>query len=61
MRSPSFRRYWSDEFDLSKMTPLKPGSVIIMPANTPHYGWAKEGEVVIQEVGIGPTAIDMLH
>jgi hypothetical protein len=43
------------------MTPLKPGSVIIMPANTPLYGWAKEGEVVIQEVGIGPTAIDMLH
>ena len=43
------------EFDESNMKPLKPGTTIIVPANSPHYAWAKDGEVIVQEAGIGPT------
>jgi quercetin dioxygenase-like cupin family protein len=34
---------------------LGPGSVSFIPANTPHYGWAKEQEVMLQETGNGPS------
>jgi len=33
------------------------GSFFIMPAGVVHCSWAKEGEVVYQESGIGPTAV----
>ncbi len=35
---------------------LGPGGVAVIPANTPHYGWAKEQEVMLQETGYGPSA-----
>jgi quercetin dioxygenase-like cupin family protein len=35
---------------------LGPASVAMVPANTPHYGWAKEQEVVLQEAGNGPSS-----
>ena len=34
---------------------LGPGSAAFIPANTPHYGWAKEQEVTLQETGYGPS------
>ena len=43
------------EFDESKLKPLKPGATIIIPANAPHYAAAKDGETIVQEVGIGPS------
>jgi len=42
-------------FDEKNGKMMKPGDVAIIPANTPHFSWAKEGEAVIQETGIGPT------
>ena len=30
--------------------------MIIIPANSIHWGWAKDGEVILSEVGIGPTS-----
>ena len=33
------------------------GSFFIMPAGVVHCSWAKDGEVVYQESGIGPTAV----
>ena len=47
------------EFASNNMRQLQPGSVIIIPANTPHFGWAKDGEVMLQEVGVGPRGITM--
>jgi quercetin dioxygenase-like cupin family protein len=44
------------EFDESQTTPLRPGTVMIIPANVHHYGWAKDGETIVQEVGLGPSA-----
>jgi len=36
------------------------GSFLITPANVVHCSWAKDGEVVYQESGIGPTATNLL-
>ena len=48
------------KFDESKLKALKPGTVMIIPANAPHYGWAKDGPVLLEETGFGPTRIDVL-
>lgn len=36
------------------------GSVIHIPANTPHFGWAKEGAVLLQETGSGATGTTII-
>jgi quercetin dioxygenase-like cupin family protein len=46
-------------FDESKLKPLKPGTAIIVPANAPHYAAAKDGETIVQEIGIGPTGTNI--
>ena len=47
------------EFDKSKLRPLKPGTTINVPANTPHYAAAKHGETIVQEVGVGPSGTNI--
>jgi quercetin dioxygenase-like cupin family protein len=47
------------EFDESKLKPLKSGTTIIVPANAPHYAAAKDGETIVQEVGIGPSGTNI--
>jgi quercetin dioxygenase-like cupin family protein len=46
---------YGEEFDESKMKALPAGSIWTEPANQPHFVWAKDGEVVIQVVGNGPS------
>jgi quercetin dioxygenase-like cupin family protein len=46
---------YGEEFDESKMKSLPAGSIWTEPANQPHFVWAKDGEVVIQVIGNGPT------
>lgn len=43
-------------FDASKVIAVPAGGVYVAPANVPHFVWAKDGEVVYQEAGVGPTA-----
>lgn len=43
-----------------KMVAVPAGSVYVAPANVPHYLWARDGEVVYQESGIGPTATEII-
>jgi quercetin dioxygenase-like cupin family protein len=43
------------DFDETKLKPLRPGTTVIVPANSPHYAWAKDGETIVQEAGTGPT------
>ena len=50
-----------DEFDESKLTAHAPGSVIVLPANQPHFHWAKSGEYVTQISAIGPLGLDYLN
>ena len=42
------------------MQAYPPGAVIVLPANTSHFHWAKSGEYVTQVTGIGPLGIEYL-
>jgi quercetin dioxygenase-like cupin family protein len=49
-----------DQFDGDKVQAYPPGSVIVLPGDTPHFHWAKAGEYVTQVTGIGPLGIEYL-
>ena len=49
------------KFDPSKLTAYPPGSVIVLPGNTPHFHWAKSGEYVSQVSAIGPLGISYIN
>lgn len=36
------------------------GSVIYTPAGTPHIMWAKDGDIVVQEAGFGPSGAEFV-
>lgn len=42
-------------FDAARLVAIPGGAVYVAPANVPHYGWAKDGDVLYQEAGVGPT------
>jgi hypothetical protein len=37
-----------------------PGSIIVLPGNTPHFHWAKSGEYVTQVMAIGSLGLDYI-
>jgi len=45
------------EIDEGKAVTLNPGSVVVIPADAPHYGWTTDSEALLQEVGTAPTGI----
>jgi quercetin dioxygenase-like cupin family protein len=47
---------FGETFDAAKVVAIPTGGVYVAPSNVPHYVWAKDGEVVYQEAGVGPTA-----
>jgi quercetin dioxygenase-like cupin family protein len=49
-----------ETYDPAKTRPLAPGSVAIMPAGTPMFGYTKE-ETVIQLHGVGPWGLNYLN
>ena len=49
-----------DQFDADKLKAYPPGSVIILPGNTPHFHWAKSGEYVTQVSAIGPLGLEYI-
>src|SRR5262245_46502718 len=46
---------YGEQFDEGTLKALPAGSVWTEPAKQPHFVWAKEGEVMIQVVGNGPS------
>ncbi len=50
-----------DSFDGDKVKAYPPGSVIVLPGDTPHFHWAKSGEYVTQVTAIGPLGLDYLN
>jgi hypothetical protein len=38
-----------------------PGSVVVLPGNTPHFHWAKSGEYISQVSGTGPLGLEYVH
>jgi quercetin dioxygenase-like cupin family protein len=47
---------FGETFDETAAVGVPAGAVYVAPANVPHYVWAKDGEAVYQEAGVGPTA-----
>jgi quercetin dioxygenase-like cupin family protein len=46
---------FGNRFDESAMRALAAGSLWTEPGDRPHFVWAKDGEVVIQVIGYGPS------
>lgn len=44
-----------ETFDESKLKAYPAGTLYSEPPGTPHYAWAKDGDVVLQVTAIGPT------
>jgi quercetin dioxygenase-like cupin family protein len=49
-----------DRFDGDKVQAFPPGSVVVLPGNTPHFHWAKSSEYVTQITAIGPLGLEYL-
>jgi quercetin dioxygenase-like cupin family protein len=47
-------------FEPSKLVAYGPGSVVVLPANTPHFHWARSGTYVTQVSGTGPLGLRYL-
>src|ERR1700752_2994114 len=50
----------ADQFDADKLQAYPPGSVIVLPGNTPHFHWARSGEYVSQVTAIGPLGLEYI-
>ena len=48
------------DFDAAKLKAYPPGSVVVLPGNTPHFHWAISGEYVTQVTAYGPLGIEYL-
>ncbi len=51
----------SDVYNPEKMTPVKQGSFIFEPAFGHHYDMAKDEEVIVQIMGMGPVKTTQLE
>jgi quercetin dioxygenase-like cupin family protein len=47
-------------FDAEKLMAYAPGSVVVLPRNTPHFHQAQSGEYITQVTGTGPLGIDYI-
>ena len=46
---------YGERFDETTMRALSAGSVWTEPAKQPHFAWSRDGEVVLQVIGMGPS------
>jgi quercetin dioxygenase-like cupin family protein len=49
-----------EQWDESKLKAYPTGTFYSEPPKTPHFLWAKDGEVIIQTTGMGPSATNMI-
>jgi len=47
---------FGDQFDEARLKALPSGSLWTEPGGRPHFVWARDGEVIFQVNGMGPTA-----
>jgi quercetin dioxygenase-like cupin family protein len=50
-----------EEFDAEKLHAYPPGSVLVLPGDTPHFHWAMSGEYVTQVTAIGPLGLEYIN
>jgi len=46
-----------EQWDESKLRSYPPGTFYSEPKGTPHFVWAKDGEVIVQITAMGPTGM----
>jgi quercetin dioxygenase-like cupin family protein len=51
---------FGNTFDAAKLKAYAPGSVIVLPHDTPHFHQALSGEYVTQVTGTGPLGIEYI-
>jgi quercetin dioxygenase-like cupin family protein len=44
-----------EKWDETKFKAYPPGTFYSEPSKAPHYTWAKDGDVIIQVTGVGPS------
>lgn len=44
-------------FDRDRVRAYPAGSIVQTPPGVAHYMWAKDGETIMQETGVGPTGL----
>jgi quercetin dioxygenase-like cupin family protein len=49
-----------EQWDETKLRPYSAGTFFSEPKGTPHFVWAKDGEVIVQFTAMGPTGITMV-
>lgn len=49
-----------ETFDADALQAYPPGSVIVLPGNTPHFHWARSGEYISQVSATGPLGLEYL-
>jgi quercetin dioxygenase-like cupin family protein len=49
-----------EQWDESKLKAYPAGTFYSEPSKAPHFVWAKDGEVILQTTGMGPTGINMI-
>lgn len=52
---------FGETWDEAKVTAYPPGTFFTELPTTPHFVWAKEGEVIVQVSGIGPSGFNPAH
>jgi quercetin dioxygenase-like cupin family protein len=52
---------YGERFEEKQMKALPAGSIWTEPAKQPHFVWAKDGEVVIQVSGVGPSGVTQVQ
>ena len=50
-----------EQFDETELEAYPPGSVIVLPGDSPHFHWAKSGEYVTQVTAIGPISLEYVN
>lgn len=47
-------------WDESRLVAYPPGTFFSLAPRAPHFAWARDGEVVVQFTGMGPTAVNRI-
>src|SRR5215470_9752038 len=51
---------YGDMWDETKFKAFPAGSFFVEPPKATHFAWAKDGEVILQITGIGPSGVTMV-
>lgn len=55
--------YWfaqGERFDAAQLKGHAPGTVLVVPGGVAHFSAARDAETVVQESGVGPTALQLV-